>query len=491
LPDPDKGSHYTIKTNCSVRDISGQTVEYSICFCNEDCGCGSGGNLVQRWFCIQGSCHKQWTNTMNGYPDQGQCNANCPEDDCEGYDCAGVCGGSSVLDCADVCNGDNVLDECSVCDSDSSNDCVQDCAGVWGGSTVLDECMVCGGDGSTCVVEECEDTNDCVEIWGDWYNIETTTYLDLSNTQRAGEIPPEIGNLTNLIFLKLSNNQLTGTIPSWLVNLMNLTHLQLDDNQLTGEIPVGFGNMPNLACFRVSSNQLTGTLPTDIANINSNTICNCAVDVRDNQLSGELFLELCDLWYICGVPIHPKFSGNKFCPDEFTGEWPLCGWPMDGTYMPEDEVFYGTRLRNDMGYQNTSECPGYGINWLTDCNGYAYPVGGIPEFVNLWENFGGDCYNVAEPTSNNQLMLGYDLEHGQTIPPEIGLLTSLTRLALQSNGLIGGIPSEIGYLTNLTRLWLKNNQLSGEIPQQVCDLIESNNLDMDDILAGNNLINNC
>jgi len=40
-------------------------------------------------------------------------------------------------------------------------------------------------------------------------------------------------------------------------------------------------------------------------------------------------------------------------------------------------------------------------------------------------------------------------------------------------------------------LALSSNQLTGEIPQEVCNLIESNNLDMDDILNGNNLTNTC
>jgi len=40
-------------------------------------------------------------------------------------------------------------------------------------------------------------------------------------------------------------------------------------------------------------------------------------------------------------------------------------------------------------------------------------------------------------------------------------------------------------------LYLSNNQLEGEIPPEVCDLIESNNLNIDGILEGNNLINTC
>ena len=35
------------------------------------------------------------------------------------------------------------------------------------------------------------------------------------------------------------------------------------------------------------------------------------------------------------------------------------------------------------------------------------------------------------------------------------------------------------------------NQLTGEIPAEVCELIESNNLNMDWLTNGNNLINTC
>ena len=91
-------------------------------------------------------------------------------------------------------------------------------------------------------------------------------------------------------------------------------------------------------------------------------------------------------------------------------------------------------------------------------------------------------------------------------PPEPGDCTGLTEVELWgeyydierttsihlgSQELTGSIPPEIGCLTNLTYLYLYNNQLTGEIPPEVCDLIESNNLDMSWILNGNNLINTC
>ena len=77
------------------------------------------------------------------------------------------------------------------------------------------------------------------------------------------------------------------------------------------------------------------------------------------------------------------------------------------------------------------------------------------------------------------------------IPSEIENLTNLEWLSLWNNQLSGEIPPEIGNLTNLTMLRLYTNQLTGGIPPEVCDLIENNNLDMDNILDGNNLTNTC
>jgi len=128
--------------------------------------------------------------------------------------------------------------------------------------------------------------------------------------------------------------------------------------------------------------------------------------------------------------------------------------------------------------------------------------------VELWGNFN---YDIATTTS---IWLG-GMGLSGSIPPEIGCLTNLTHLHLRTNQLTGDIPQEIGNLTNLTVLYLyqneltgeipseignltnleglnlSSNQLTGEIPPEVCELIESNNLYMDYILYGNNLINTC
>ena len=112
-------------------------------------------------------------------------------------------------DCAGVAGGNSYLDECGGCDANVNNDCIQDCADVWGGTAVEDDCGVCSGDGSSCVL-----------LWGVYYNIETTTYLNLSSNQLTGEFPSSIGNLTNLQYLSLSGNQLTGEIPQEVCDLI-------------------------------------------------------------------------------------------------------------------------------------------------------------------------------------------------------------------------------------------------------------------------------
>jgi len=194
------------------------------------------------------------------------------------------------------------MDNCDVCNYDPSNDCVQDCANTWGGTLVVDECGQCGGDNTICagcdgvpnsglvfdcagecggdafedcasecggsavlsgcdnlcnstkIFDECGicdgDNTTCVELWGELYDIESTTELSLSNNQLTGEIPPELGNLTNLAHLYLSYNQLAGEIPEEIGNLTNLTQLSLSNNQLTGEIP-------QEVCDLIESNNLS------------------------------------------------------------------------------------------------------------------------------------------------------------------------------------------------------------------------------------------
>jgi len=193
-----------------------------------------------------------------------------------------------------------------------------------------------------CYQDNCDtypnDTFDCngncyygnVELWGECYNIEETTILELPVNNLTGEIPPEIGNLVNLTVLDLPwnyltgaippeignlvnltvlglhNNQFTGEIPSEIMNLTNLTILDIHNNQLTGNIPSEIGNLINLDFLSLSNNQLTGEIPSEIGNLTNLSV----LFLHYNQLSGEVPEEICNVWQNSNMTL----SNNQLCP---------------------------------------------------------------------------------------------------------------------------------------------------------------------------------
>ena len=99
--------------------------------------------------------------------DDGSCTyaadacTDCDGNDLGGQDCAGVCGGSSVVDCAGVCGGSSVEDECGVCDGSGPVE-GYDCDGN----------VVCG-DGQLEIVATFSDS------WGDgWNGAVASVYFD-------------------------------------------------------------------------------------------------------------------------------------------------------------------------------------------------------------------------------------------------------------------------------------------------------------------------
>jgi len=188
-----------------------------------------------------------------------------------------------------------------------------------------------------------DDGTEGVELWGECYSIENTTYIEIENSGLTGSIPPEIGNLTNLIGLELESCQLTGSIPPEIGNLTNLTGLDFDGNQLTGSIPSEIGNLTNLEVLSLSSNQLTGSIPPEIGNLTNLTNLNLRYNeltgsipseignltnleylvLRSNQLTGSIPESICDLnlyWNYFSITNNQLCPPYPSCIEDYVGE---------------------------------------------------------------------------------------------------------------------------------------------------------------------------
>lgn len=143
-----------------------------------------------------------------------------------------------------------------------------------------------------------------------WHGVEThgsgrVRSLRLSANNLAGEIPPELGNLTRLDTLILGWNKLEGEIPSELGNLTNLKELDLSNagsdywgsGGLAGEIPPALSNLSNLQHLDLSRNGLTGAIPRDFGSLENLSY----LYLQGNRLGGGLPPALANL------PLHFLF----------------------------------------------------------------------------------------------------------------------------------------------------------------------------------------
>tara|TARA_R100000655_G_scaffold110038_1_gene167136 strand:+ start:4381 stop:8826 length:4446 start_codon:yes stop_codon:yes gene_type:complete len=293
-------------------------------------------------------------------------------------------------------NGEHPQDQSNCCEGPNSEENWTNCTDEDGNCLLeLDLCGICGGDNSTCL-DDCNVPNgpgyDCggacfenVELWGQCYNIQTTTILDLSNNQLTGEIPPEIGNLINLTSLKLGYNQLSGDIPIEIWSLINLNYLSLTDNQLSGTIPSQIGNLVNLTALFLNMNQLTGEIPPEIGNLIN---INSYLSLSENELSGEIPGEIGNLISLVEL--------NLF-DNQFSGSIP-------------SEI--GNLNNLNFLYIQDNQLSGYIPNQITNL------------------------------TSLIDLNLRFNQLTGE-IPVEIGNMVNLNNLYLNNNLLIGEIPVEI------------------------------------------------
>ncbi|OIV92920.1 hypothetical protein TanjilG_20582 [Lupinus angustifolius] len=273
-------------------------------------------------------------------------------------------------------------------------------------------------------------------------NLSSLVYFSVGFSNLEGYIPQEIGLLRNLTFISVDANKFYGMLPSTLFNLSYLTVISATSNQFNGSLPpTMFHTLPNLKFFSVYGNQLSGPIPISITNASVLQL----LDLGENSFVGQVpsLGKMQDVWLI-------NLEGNNL-----------------GDNSTEDLDFLKPLT-------NCSKLSTFGI----DNNNFG---GRLPNFL---VNFSSQLTELY--LGNNQIL--------GKLPTDLGNLTGLIVLSMESNHLDGVIPPAFGNFQKIQLLDLNGNKLSGDIPASLGNLSQLFSLDLSQNMFQGNIpptIGNC
>ena len=364
---------------------------------------------------------------------------------------------------------------------------------------------------------------------GDLYNL---TLLDLGGNRLTGSIPPELGNLANLDWLQLAVNALTGPIPTEFGGLSNLQTLYIFRNALSGPLPRSLLELESLRTLSFGSNDgLCAPGTADFSEwleglpFSNGPYCNesdrmvlrslyeAATGTGWSDSRGWLEGVVLDEWYGVGTDPIGRVTELDLNRNGLAGRLPpqlgqmarmtelrIGGNSLSGR-LPESLTALSLR---ELHYADTELCtpPDASFrSWLTTISSHegtgveCAPLSERDILVALydatlgpgWTNSDnwltdaslGEWYGVN--VNGEGRVVSLDLSSNSLtgpMSPELGRLSSLTRLVLANNDLTGPIPPELGGLVNLRRLELGWNNLTGPIPPELGDLAHLTYLDL-------------
>ena len=153
---------------------------------------------------------------------------------------------------------------------------------------------------------------------------------------------------------------------------------------------------------------------------------------------------------------------------------------------------------------NSAPCNGwYGVSCNSQCNvtelnlplcqltgTIPSQLGSMTSMIYLYLNSNSLTGTIPSQLGSMTSMTGLYLYSNSltgTIPSQLGSITSMKYLYLYSNSLTGTIPSELGNLNTLVWLYLQGNNLQGSVPTSILTLpkLNSINLSGNQLLGGN------